>query len=269
MPTTEEDRSHFHAWAVVSSPLVLGYDLRNTSITERIWPIISNRRAVQINQRWAGHPGRLVKAWDVVPQPPAPPGSGYVVAGSCSSTPATKWTYDPQSGHLQHAGKCMDSLMDVGELELHDCDDASPTQKFTRTAVPGGDALSGYFEYVQPRNTRNMGGCVDIYCARSPCGPNVQVMHCHNGPNQIFSIDPSSGVMKSKSGQCIHVSSTNPARHGGGEPGAEVKLADFSLCKSFSQRDLQCGEASHPFTLRDETAARTGSGSLLAGQPEP
>jgi hypothetical protein len=91
MPTTEEDRSHFHAWAVVSSPLVLGYDLRNTSITERIWPIISNRRVVQINQRWAGHPGRLVKAWDVVPQPPAPPGSGYIVAGSCSTPGAASY----------------------------------------------------------------------------------------------------------------------------------------------------------------------------------
>jgi hypothetical protein len=177
--------------------------------------------------------------------------------------------------------------MDVGELQLHECDDASPTQNFTRTAVPGRDALSGYFEYVQPRNPHNMGGCVDIYCARSPCGPNVQVMHCHNGPNQIFSIDPSSGVMKSKSGQCIHISSTNPARHGGGEPGAEVKLADFSLCKCCPALFACHSGVIFPhthwlaflfptmnvtqrwFCCRDETAACTGSGSLLAGQPEP
>ena len=48
------------AWAVVSSPLTLGYDLTDDSITEHIWPIISSRHAIAINHAWAGSPGRLV-----------------------------------------------------------------------------------------------------------------------------------------------------------------------------------------------------------------
>ena len=88
MATFEEDRAHFGAWCVVSSPLVLGYDVTDSSVTEKVWPILSNRQAVQVNQQYAGHPGRLVKAWDVVPPAPAPPGCGYLVAGSCSNPKA-------------------------------------------------------------------------------------------------------------------------------------------------------------------------------------
>jgi len=71
MATFEEDRAHFGAWCVVSSPLVLGYDVTDSSVTEKVWPILSNRQAVQVSQQYAGHPGRLVKAWDVVPPAPA------------------------------------------------------------------------------------------------------------------------------------------------------------------------------------------------------
>jgi hypothetical protein len=42
MATLEEDRSHFGAWVIVSSPLILGYDINNRSLTQKIWPIISN-----------------------------------------------------------------------------------------------------------------------------------------------------------------------------------------------------------------------------------
>jgi hypothetical protein len=56
----EEDRAHFGAWAIVSSPLTLGYDLTDDRITERLWPIISNRLALSINRAWAGSPGKLV-----------------------------------------------------------------------------------------------------------------------------------------------------------------------------------------------------------------
>jgi alpha-galactosidase len=56
----EEDRSHFGAWVITSSPLILGYDMLNRNITERVWPIISNAVAIGINQEWAGHPGFLL-----------------------------------------------------------------------------------------------------------------------------------------------------------------------------------------------------------------
>lgn len=55
-----EDRSHFGAWAILSSPLVLSFDLANPDLIERVWPTISNTRILEVNQRWAGDPGRRV-----------------------------------------------------------------------------------------------------------------------------------------------------------------------------------------------------------------
>ena len=57
-----EDRSHFGAWCIVGSPLILGYDLTNQTTAERVWPIVSNVEAISINQQWAGHPA-LVHNW--------------------------------------------------------------------------------------------------------------------------------------------------------------------------------------------------------------
>ena len=53
-------------------------------------------------------------------------------------------------------------------------------------------------------------------------------MHCHAGSNQQFTIE-SGGLLKAKSGQCLAVSAIDPAHSGGGDPGAIVKVSDFSL----------------------------------------
>ena len=55
-----EDRSHFSAWATMSSPLILSFNLTDPVRIDRAWPIISNRRVLAVNQRWAGDPGRRV-----------------------------------------------------------------------------------------------------------------------------------------------------------------------------------------------------------------
>jgi alpha-galactosidase len=60
MASFEEDRTHFGAWCVVSSPLVLGLDLTDDSKMDRVWDIITNKEAIAVNQAWAGHPGRRV-----------------------------------------------------------------------------------------------------------------------------------------------------------------------------------------------------------------
>jgi len=57
--TLAESRAHFGAWCVVSSPLILSHDLRNRTISDALWPIISNREAIAVNQAWAGHSGSL------------------------------------------------------------------------------------------------------------------------------------------------------------------------------------------------------------------
>jgi len=66
MATLLEDRSHFGAWVITSSPLILGYDLNDENITSKVWDIIANKEAIAINQAWAGHPGRQVKTWPAV-----------------------------------------------------------------------------------------------------------------------------------------------------------------------------------------------------------
>ena len=55
--TPAEARAHFGAWAIVSSPLVLGLDVRDDKAMDAVWPVISNREAIAINAAWAGHPG--------------------------------------------------------------------------------------------------------------------------------------------------------------------------------------------------------------------
>ena len=47
-----EDRSHFSAWAIISSPLILSFNLTDPLRMDRAWPIISNRRVLAVNQRW-------------------------------------------------------------------------------------------------------------------------------------------------------------------------------------------------------------------------
>jgi hypothetical protein len=55
-----ESRTHFGAWCIVSSPLVLGLDVTDGGKLDAVWEIISNTEAIAVNQQWAGQPGRLV-----------------------------------------------------------------------------------------------------------------------------------------------------------------------------------------------------------------
>ena len=64
MKNASVDRAHFAAWCIMSSPLILGYDVTNDTTTDRIWDIISNPESLQVSQSWFGHPGGLLKSWD-------------------------------------------------------------------------------------------------------------------------------------------------------------------------------------------------------------
>ena len=59
MPSAAQDRSHFAMWCIVSSPLILGHDLLDHAVNDRIWPIITHPVALSISQSYAGHPGGL------------------------------------------------------------------------------------------------------------------------------------------------------------------------------------------------------------------
>ena len=58
-----ETRTHFAAWAITSSPLILSFDVRDRGLTQKLWPLLSNRDIIRVNQDWAGHSGRCVYHW--------------------------------------------------------------------------------------------------------------------------------------------------------------------------------------------------------------
>eukprot|EP00051_Salpingoeca_urceolata_P028432 m.486848 g.486848 ORF g.486848 m.486848 type:complete len:439 (+) comp24640_c0_seq1:103-1419(+) len=59
--TMEETRTHFGAWAIVSSPLTLSHDVNNATITAQVWPIISNTEVLEVNQAYVGFSGNQFK----------------------------------------------------------------------------------------------------------------------------------------------------------------------------------------------------------------
>eukprot|EP00966_Prymnesium_polylepis_P267910 6189086-Prymnesium_polylepis.1 len=47
----------------MSSPLILGFDLRNDETVKQFWPFLANTEAIAVHQAWAGHPGWRVRTW--------------------------------------------------------------------------------------------------------------------------------------------------------------------------------------------------------------
>ena len=51
---TSMDRTHFGAWVVVSAPLIIGYDVTNSDLTDQVWDVLTNTEAIAVSQTWAG-----------------------------------------------------------------------------------------------------------------------------------------------------------------------------------------------------------------------
>lgn len=58
-PSIIEQRTHFGLWCVLSSPLTLSLDFRNTTAVDSVWHIITNTHAIDVNQAWAGTQGTV------------------------------------------------------------------------------------------------------------------------------------------------------------------------------------------------------------------
>eukprot|EP00978_Attheya_sp_CCMP212_P009832 scaffold23434_cov53-Attheya_sp.AAC.2 len=55
--TFAEERTHFGAWAIVSSPLILSHDVNDHAESKRIWPLIANKEVLRVNQAYYGDSG--------------------------------------------------------------------------------------------------------------------------------------------------------------------------------------------------------------------
>ena len=56
-----EARTHFNAWCIVSSPLILSHDMTNDTVSDAVWPIITNTEALAVSKAWAGMSGTVFK----------------------------------------------------------------------------------------------------------------------------------------------------------------------------------------------------------------
>ena len=87
-----ESRTHFGAFAIVSSPLVLGFDVTNATTLDAVWPIIANAEVLAINSDYAGFSGsRFFASADVTAFTPC----GWWAA-TCSF-PTLQYWYKPMS----------------------------------------------------------------------------------------------------------------------------------------------------------------------------
>jgi hypothetical protein len=105
LQTFEHDRANFGAWIIISAPLYLSFDLRDPQKMDRVWPLVTNREAIQINQQYAGHPGRLVRAWTPAAAAGAAGGGGagqFVVTADLHHC-QRGWSYDNVTGQIQLA----------------------------------------------------------------------------------------------------------------------------------------------------------------------
>jgi alpha-galactosidase len=53
-------QAEFAAWCVVSSPLILSFDMSNETEYAMWWPIVSNTEAIAVNQQYVSEAGHLV-----------------------------------------------------------------------------------------------------------------------------------------------------------------------------------------------------------------
>ena len=153
------DRTHFGAWAIVSSPLILGLDVTSKPTVDRVWDIISNKEAIAVNQQWAGHPGSFAKSWT-----PAGLDVRYIAPTTCKagSVTQTQWVYDAAKKVVRFTGgaagatgnttaggnttsKCWDA-QDGGGVLLLPCD-GSKTQMFTYQPSSSGDYGRTFMNY--------------------------------------------------------------------------------------------------------------------------
>ncbi|CAK0860653.1 unnamed protein product [Prorocentrum cordatum] len=153
---THQEMSHFGLWCIVSSPLVLGFDMGDQEAMDRVWPTITNPDALLVNQEWAGHPGTLVKAYPasddsglrMVARAPCPEGSAPEAAATVQG-----WRFDgprlvSPDGLCLHGKRgvdCPPATTRTGDsqcgLALANC-----------SSVPGAwrlDATSGALEWRQ------------------------------------------------------------------------------------------------------------------------
>lgn len=170
LPSFAENQAHFAAWAITSSPLILSFDLRDNAKVESMWPLISNKEIIDINQQWAGHPGTLVKSESVNMEDLL---SAYAHAVECDRSDAAQLGWELRivgmKRQVVHGDMCLDVSVAI-PVGLKPCSMADPNQLFDVDA--SGRIMHTAFFGDTPK-------CLEVY---GKTGPAMQLTQCYEGP---------------------------------------------------------------------------------------
>lgn len=147
----EESRTHFGAWAIVSSPLTLSHDVNNETVTEEIWDIISNTEVIAVNQAFVNFSGSAFsQSTEMVTLT-----DSYIEATEGEdrvSVPATQYLYKPLP-----EGKFAVCLLNSGNTTMD--------LEFKFSDIPG---LTG--STFQVRDCKYTGHCRQRTVTNDACG---------------------------------------------------------------------------------------------------
>eukprot|EP00937_MAST-01D_sp_MAST-1D-sp2_P000930 g930.t1 len=190
-------RAHFAAFAIVSSPLVLSIHPSDENL-EPLLDIIGNKRAIEVSEAWAAHPGTLLRTLPpaVPPAPPVAPGRAAVsVARNSSDATQSGWRYDAATNTIRHKGDadeeelCLSTDGKDVPCTLTQCGNASTVQNFTLDAAAGG-----LFRVMAPAG----GARLYPFCLQSAGGTKVgkvDVYSCTGSAGQKFAADAAAGTL--------------------------------------------------------------------------
>lgn len=196
-------RTHFAAFCIVSSPLVLSVHPSDETITPLL-PIIGNKAALSINQAWAGHPGSLVRNLP----PNAPPCNGSckeagtaVVGVPCDSSDSTQtgWVYDAAKGMMTHKNLCLSITAWGDPLTLLSCGNDTVVQKIKY------DSTSKHFTSAAPAGGKPGPYPCAMEVAKSGSNYPGKAYFYRPGTTDAFSweLPTASGMIQNSEGQCL------------------------------------------------------------------
>eukprot|EP00039_Didymoeca_costata_P002197 m.58190 g.58190 ORF g.58190 m.58190 type:complete len:601 (-) comp11160_c0_seq4:30-1832(-) len=188
-------KTHFAAFSIVSSPLILSIHPSDENLTPLL-DIIGNKDAIMINQAWAGHPGTLLQTLPPS-QPPAPPvqPGNHVVGVTCNNSDTTqqKWTYDATTGHIMQQGLCASSQGQDVPIVLLQCGNKSTYQNFTH------DPKTNQFHIMAPAGSSKLyPECLSVAGQTAGAANKVDVYKCSTGRLQDFVIDTTTGTISTQ-----------------------------------------------------------------------
>lgn len=210
------NRAHFGAWCIVSSPLILGLELTDQQL-EPVLDVIGNSEAIAINQAWAGHPGYLLKEYQMAPN--ASSASEFAWGEECSGADPsqTGWKYDTDTHTItDNQGRCLsvDSQYGASAVALTTCTSRG------HEMVP--DQGQQWQLDPETREIRQGSNCLDLFAGQTCSGvaPRPDLYACNGGSNQKWTFNQN-GTLQDGCGTCLGVNSKPP-------PGASTKSASVA-----------------------------------------